>query len=367
MSSDDSLTPGQTAASHATQWRFALGAPRLSATIKQAFEDFQVDEDLGFTPTGEGEHLCLHVSKTNLSTTDIARRLSEVVGASDRNIGYAGMKDRRGICTQWFSIPWHEHALERLAASEDDSFRVLGSARNQRKIRIGSHKGNHCRLRLRNCEGTQGAFEERLQSIQATGVPNYFGQQRFGHNMSNLQQVHALFQEDTQNSRQRKGKRYGMLLSAARSYLFNEVLSARIEQNNWNKYVPGDVMGLDGTTRFFVPGPNSPWDAELERRLAEFDIHITGPLAGRRESGDRYTTSGEAADIEEMVLTQFPDLLAGLESRGVVAARRSLRFRPGQLQWQWQDGDLLLQFFLSRGCYATSLLRELCVINEPSK
>lgn len=151
-----------------------------------------------------------------------------------------------------------------------------------------------------------------------------------------------------------------MLLSAGRAFLFNRVLSARIGDDSWNSYLEGDVLSLDGSASCFTVKPGA-WDATLQARLLAQDIHISGPLHGRTEQGDRYTSRAQAADMEKAVLKEFPDLLDGLEDAGLTAARRPLRSRVLDLQWQWRDDDCLeLSFGLNRGSYATSLLRELC-------
>jgi len=165
-----------------------------------------------------------------------------------------------------------------------------------------------------------------------------------------------------------------MLFSAARSYLFNQLLSRRLELGNWNAYTAGDVLNLAGTDRSFALATGVEWDWSLQQRLEDFDIHITGPLPGEVDPKDKYISSGEAADIEEAVCKQFKTLLAGLRHFGLKTARRPLRFRPIDLAWEWQkseqkDGasNLLLDFSLGKGAYATSLLRELCVTREPSR
>lgn len=344
------------------------GRPVGRALLKQEFSDFRVTEDLGFQPSGAGEHVYLQLRKRDISTTELAHRLAEVVGVSMRDIGYSGMKDRRGECAQWFSVRLDPDRETELAALESDHVQLLQIERNHRKLRVGSHRANHFEVLLRNCSADREAFEQPLQVISARGVPNYFGAQRFGRELSNLRQVQALFAADGAESGQpasRGGRqRRGMLYSAARAYLFNELLSTRVAAGNWSAYVPGDVLNLDGTDRYFLV-QEGDWDAGLQQRLDSFDIHLTGPLAGQVAARDRYVTVGEAADIETAVLEKFPQLLAGLDKHGLQAGRRALRFRVRDLEWHWPaDDQLLLRFTLPRGAYATSLLREVCIISE---
>lgn len=360
------------------------GRPAGSALIKQQFSDFRVDEDLGFEPSGSGEHLYLQLRKQDLSTTELARRLAESTGVGSRDVGYSGMKDRRGECSQWFSIRLAPEQEPALATLESDAVQILQTRRNHRKLRVGSHRSNHFHLLLRNCRGDRDEFEQQLQVIRERGVPNYFGPQRFGRQLSNLQQVRDLFAAGPEGAgkgrgqtgfsekgeikkgerQQDKRKKRGMLYSAARAYLFNEVLSARLAAGNWARYVPGDVLNLDGTNRNFAVAQGE-WDDILQRRLETFDIHLTGPLAGASNPQDKYLPGGVAADIEKAVLDEYPQLVTGLQEHGLQAARRALRFRVADLNWHWPASDQLeLRFVLPRGAYATSLLREVCKISE---
>lgn len=337
----------------------------LRATLKQECSDFRVDEDLGFALTGAGEHLCLRVKKINLSTLAVAERIARLSGAGMVDIGYAGIKDRRAESTQWFSLPLEPEREGLIRAIEEDGLTILESRRNSRKIRIGSHKGNRFRIRLRHCVGARSEFEHALAAIKQTGVPNYFGAQRFGRDMTNVTQLLALIATAGDDSAEPRPKRRrykrGMLYSAGRAYLFNQLLSARLQAANWSRYVAGDVLNLDGTGRYFLLPSAGDWDPTLQRRLDSFDIHISGPLAGSIDPKDKYVSSGEAADIEDAVLKQFPTLVNGLCHFGLKAARRALRFTAAELEWCWLDtGELELRFALGRGCYATSLLRELC-------
>ena len=368
---------------------FINEAPNLGAAIKQEFVDFRVDEELGFAFTEEGEHVCILVKKTDLSTSEVVKRLSEISGARKSSVGYAGLKDRRGECTQWFSLPLPEQEEDCLKNFENQALQILETHRNSRKIRIGSHKSNRFQIRLREIFGSKSDFNSRLERIKREGVPNYFGSQRFGWQMGNLVQAQELMayelNSQSVDSKQadkpvdslstipKKRFKKGMLYSAARSYLFNQLLSHRLENASWNRYLPGDVLNLDGTNRCFVLDNGAEWDEHLQQRLESFDIHITGVLPGLIEMKDKYVSYGESADIENAVCKQYDTLLRGLAICGVKASRRAFRFLPSNLDWHWIqadiDGnnkkenineDLILEFSLPKGAYATSLLRELC-------
>ena len=360
-----------TAAESSSNWRpldemaFAYAAPVSKARIKQQFSDFKVHEDLGFDLTGSGEHLYLQLQKTDLSTIDLAKKLASTLQQRVSAIGYAGMKDRRGECTQWFSVPANSENISDLSRIEKDNLQILSTARNARKLKIGSHKRNRFEITLRDCRGGRDEFETRLEQIKAGGIPNYFGSQRFGQELSNLEQLDGLLQ-DYLNTDQHKPKPFkrGMVISAARAYLFNHLLSIRVGDGSWDKYLPGDVLNLNGTARSFKLD-NDEWTEELEQRLGEFDIHITGPLAGTIEHKDKYASSGKAADIENAVFAEYADIFESLIALGTTASRRALRFMPENLNWSWLDEQSLsLGFALQPGAYATSLLREVCITDS---
>ncbi len=351
---------GQPCYSEDLAW--AHGAPETRAMVKQNCSDFRVDEELGFEPSGSGEHLMLHVQKVDLSTTEVARRLALTLDVNPAKVGFAGMKDRRAECRQWFSVP-ATNAEGALARVECDQISILSSARNRRKLHIGCHKANRFQLALRHCHGGAAAFERRLRTIASHGVPNYFGKQRFGRDMTNLHQVTELMRESLEQQamlpRLGRSKR-SMLLSAARAYLFNQILSERVSRADWERYLPGDVLNLDGSDRCFDVAPRQ-WDAALEDRLLQMDIHPTGLLAGAVQVQQKYLPWGETADIEESIVGKFQQLQRGLELYGLKAARRALRCRISDLEWAWEPQDTLrLRFTLRKGAYATSMLRELC-------
>ena len=360
---------------------YATGKPELLARIKQHWDDFRVDEELGFAPSGAGEHLLLRIEKAGQSTTEVARQISSTLGISDSDIGYSGMKDRQARSRQWFSIRLDQAAEAELGRLQSDQLQILEQSRNQRKLQIGAHKANHFQLILREVMGVnasgaeppatnaEASLDRKLQTLAHQGVPNYFGSQRFGRDLSNLHQVRELLRTEasqavaTRNRYRHKRKR-SMLYSAARAYLFNQLLSARITRGNWASYVDGDVLNLNHTKRCFLVEPGA-WGPELQQRLDELDIHITGLLPGRIDSKDRYVTRGQSADTEKAVCKEFAELVTGLEQQGLSAARRPLRFQVQQLQWQWLDSTTVsLAFTLPTGAYATSLLREVCLLRE---
>jgi len=345
------------------QLAYVADPPALQAVIKEQFEDFQVDEVLGFQPAGFGEHRFLKVRKQDLSTTEAAGMLADWLGVSSRDVGYSGMKDRRGICTQWFSAPGSIAGELPAPGLITSGLEVLESCRNDRKLKIGSHKANEFRVRLRGVKGERNDLAQRIERVRSQGVPNYFGPQRLGRDLSNVRQAQETFRgfDEKRIGFSMPGKKRGMLLSAARSYLFNLILSRRVAEGTWDRLMEGEVLNLAGTGRFFKARPDER--EELTRRMAELDVHPTGLLAGRVDSKDRYLASDRVAELESEVLAECPSLRDGLISQGVMASRRSLRLLPAGLEYAFEEQDsLLLSFSLGAGGYATALLRELVQI-----
>ncbi len=331
----------------------ALGRPQASALIRSEPEDFQVDEQLRFQPEGEGEHLLLRLRKRNTNTEWLARQLAEFAGVPYRDVSYAGLKDRHAVTSQWFSVRLPETLDLDWSQLESDEIQLLEAVRHRRKLRRGALAQNRFRLHLRELDADPGQMEQRLRQISTQGIPNYFGEQRFGHSCNNLLMANRLFRGELKKVTRHKR---GIYLSAARSYLFNLILAQRVEQGNWNRAMPGDVMLLDGSGSHFAV---EEVDATILQRVAELDIHPTGPLWGK--GGAQVT--GAVAELEEALLQRHQEWLQGLKRFGLSHDRRALRARVIDLNWSWlTDNDLELEFALNPGSYATMVLREIVEI-----
>lgn len=322
---------------------FAYGVPASTGDFKTAPEDFIVEEVLGFEPAGEGEHLFLHLQTDDQNTRYTLKLLSQQFKVPQKLISYSGLKDRRGLTRQWFSVhlPGKNVQID-AEALQNLGITLLAHSRHNKKLRIGTHKSNRFHIRLRNVTGSEG-LHARIEALQQQGVPNYFGPQRFGHHGHNVEEAmrwvekHELPMERELRSR---------VLSTLRGWLFNGELARRVEACNWNHWQPGDPVALAGTHSFFQP---DNWDDTLTQRLKEGDIHIATWLW----SADH---PGHASDALNRYLA-----LAGFS-----ADIRPLRLLPQQFEHQIQGNDLLLSFNLPAGAYATSVLRELAGVNDCS-
>ncbi|WKD50664.1 tRNA pseudouridine(13) synthase TruD [Microbulbifer spongiae] len=301
-------------------WPRALGAVYVSADFRTEPEDFVVEE-LAFPPPSEnGEHVYLQIRKRGANTAWVAKQLATLAGVNTSDVGYFGLKDRHGLTTQWFSV-WLGKKLQpdwsRLNGPE---ISVLHTFRGSRKLRRGEHSGNRFKIRLRSIRGKRAAAEQRLDKISA-GVPNYFGEQRFGIHGNNLDLVRHLAEGGGGCGKSKKA----FAMSAARSWLFNQVLAERVDAGNWREVLDGEP-----------------------------EANPSGPLWGR----GRNPASRVQEELEQRALLPWQPWCNWLEHCGLRQERRALVLRPEAFHYQWEEDSLVLGFSLSHGEFATALLRE---------
>lgn len=328
-------------------WQRAYGDPVFQGLIKQTSSDFNVTEILGYALSGAGEHDFLWIEKDGVNTAWVAGKLAVRAGIRDVDVGYSGRKDRQAITRQWFSVRRPTGAGTDWECFEEPGVAIIEQTRHEKKLRRGAHKGNHFRIAIRAVSADTGVIDERLALIGVGGVPNYFGEQRFGRGGNNI----ALAQDLFAGRRLKRNKR-SIALSAARAFIFNHILQARIREASWDKAVPGEALNLDGSGSVFVA---DQIDADLQARLMSLDIHPTGALWGCGELVCR----DAAARIDTAMAAQFETLNHGLQQHKVRQARRALRLAVRDLKWEIEDDTLWLDFWLTSGGFATSVLREI--------
>ncbi|MDD1621915.1 MAG: tRNA pseudouridine(13) synthase TruD [Methylococcaceae bacterium] len=336
-------------------WPYAYGGPSAPGVMKAEPDDFIVEEFLSFVPEGSGEHVFLHIEKVGENTEYVARLLARHAGVRQRDVSYAGMKDRHGRTRQWFSVWLPGKEDPDWSGVESETLKILETLRHARKLKRGVLAGNRFTLVIRNWQGDHDIAERQLQQIKDHGFPNYFGEQRFGHQGRNLENALVMFRGKRVKPEQRS-----IYLSAARSYLFNLILAERVTSQTWNTALPGDVFKLDQTNSHFHA---ELIDQALVERLETGDIHPTGSLWGKGDSG----VTGEALALEEQIIAEHRELADGLLKADLEADRRALRVMPENLAWVFEaDGVLCLSFGLPAGSYATALLREI-VDTDPNQ
>ena len=333
------------------------------AQYKSTAADFVVREIMTIEFTQQGEHLWLYIQKTNLNTLFVAKLLSKWANIALRDVGYSGLKDRRAVTYQWFSLRIPKGHLPKTSFQEfakshichDETISVLQQYWHNKKLNRGTHKHNHFCITLKNVIGDKHIIDEHLAVIKNKGIPNYFGSQRFGIDGNNIKNAAIFFKKITENPQPYKPHKkdletHSIYISTAKSIIFNALLTKRVTLKNWDSAVDGDVFNLDGTASIFTDDINQ----NIHQRLAIGDIHIAGILFG---VGQTKSTS-QAALIENDILSmpEFEIFQQGLLKVGTKLSYRSLRLIPKHLSWQWQDDGLILDFILPSGTFATSIL-----------
>lgn len=338
-------------------WPRALGGPEAHGVLKLSPEDFCVDEEFSVDFSDDGEFDWLWVAKRGNNTDYVARRIAELAGVSVKAVTYSGMKDRQALTRQWFCVhlpgkhgrDWGGvmETSEGAEGSDSSWWRVERFGRHRQKLRLGSHRANRFSLTLREVDGDTAALDRRLQEL-AKGLPNYFGDQRFGHDGGNIDACLQWFDQGGKVPRFQKG----LYLSAARAYIFNSVLARRVADGSWCEPLTGELFSLRDSGSVF----QAEVDDEIRQRMAEGDIHPSGPLFGAE---GRNGVTADVAAFEAQVFAEHRVLCDGLKRHGLKMERRSLRVIPKGLDWQHlPERSLRVEFSLPRGCFATALVRE---------
>jgi tRNA pseudouridine13 synthase len=320
----------------------AWGEPVAIGQLRVEPEDFVVEEELGFSPSGTGPHLLLKVRKRNANTDWVARQLALAAGCKPFDVGYAGLKDRRSVAVQWFTVPQPRSQGVTLAGLRTSEFEVLEAHTHNRKLPRGALSGNRFQICIRGFDGDPESVRRRLEAIACQGVPNYFGPQRFGRDGNNLARIGAPLHQSERT----------YILSAARSLVFNAILAERVREGSWCQLEAGDVANLDGVGSIFAV---ESVDDVLRERIGRLDIHPSGPMWGQ---GDLPTRERIRA-LEERIATSLPEPCELVAAVGMKQERRSLRLAVRDLTWSREGTALRIAFRLTKGSFATTVLREL--------
>jgi tRNA pseudouridine13 synthase len=277
--------------------------------------------------------------------------LARFAGVRQRDVSYAGIKDRHAKTTQWFSVWMPGKDDPDWDKLETETVKVCQATRHARKLKRGVLSGNYFQITIRQWDGNREVIENQLLQIKEQGFPNYFGVQRFGRQGNNVTKALAMFQGEKVKREQRS-----IYLSAVRSYFFNQLLAKRISLGSWNQAVSGDVCIFDCSNSFFT---TDQIDDSITQRVKTGEIHPAGLLFGQQDS----ETKKEAWNIEQDIFHTNLPLTQGLIEQGVASGRRAFRVFPTKFEWEFlPEMKVILKFSLPAGSYATSLLRELVVI-----
>jgi tRNA pseudouridine13 synthase len=321
--------------------------PGIGGTIKAAPEHFVVEEVLPYAAGGAGEHVYVTFRRTGTNTVDAARILQHRLGLAASDVGWGGRKDKTAVVVQTISL---RCALDRPLAeikSELDQlpFEILEIKRHGNKIKTGHVAANRFDIIVSGIDAEALpralAIAERLQQ---TGIPNFYGPQRFGVAMRNVQRGFDLFRK--------KGplRKDAFMVSVVQAALFNIWLDRRIQDGNFGRLLTGDIVKKTDTGGMF-----SVDDVATESaRFAAGQIIYTGPMYGYKMKAAQDTAGQqEAALLDQFGLTA--EDFRRLRSPG---ARREALLRPTDLDISAVDDGLRFTFTLPSGAYATTLLRE---------
>ena len=331
---------------------YLLGTPQQTGRLKAEFADFIVREELGYPLAGEGEFVAVKVRKTNANTLFVGEQLAKFVGISVKNMSYAGLKDRHAVTEQWFCLHLAGKETPDFSAFECEGVEILEVTRHNRKIRTGALEGNHFELLLRDVVETD-ELKQRLNQLQEIGFPNYFTEQRFGRDGHNLTQAQRWASGEISVKDRKKRSFY---LSAARSEVFNLVVSQRIADQQMQTVLLGDYLQLAGSNSFFEVKAEDLMQSQ--QRLDENDVLLTAPLIGEN------SLQQNGNECEEAIVAQHENLINLMKKERMNAARRAMLCKLQDLRWQFEPEGLRLTFFLNSGSYATGLVRELIILNE---
>ncbi len=331
---------------------YLYGKPTAHAKLKEKPEHFVVKEDLGYEFAGTGEHVMLKIRKTGENTMFVANELARFCGVKSKDIGWAGLKDRHAVTEQWLSIHLPKGDTPDFSEFEvqHPSIKILDTCRHNKKLRPGDLAGNEFVVTLTDVSAVDDV-EKRLKQIVESGVPNYFGAQRFGKEGNNLEEARRWGRD---NVRTRNQNKRSMYLSSARSWIFNQIVSRRIESDRFNQILLGDLVNVEGKTQLIEEANFTQLTQELK-----FDsVSITAALAG----DNALPTQADALTIEQEVVDSEPELMALIRGNRMRHERREIVLKPANLKYTIEGNEVILSFSLTSGSFATSIVREL--VNE---
>lgn len=329
---------------------YFYGKPTATAKLKAKPEHFIVKENLGYEFTGTGEHLMVKIRKTGENTMFVANELARYCGVKSKDIGWAGLKDRHAITEQWLSIHLAKSDMPDFADFEAQypTIQILETAKHNKKLRAGDLQGNRFEITLSEVSDVE-SVKQRLARIVESGVPNYYGAQRFGRDGNNIAEAKRWGRD---NVRTRNQNKRSMYLSSARSWIFNQIVSSRIDQDCFSTVLLGDI--LEVKDKMTTPVNEAEYE-QSQQNVLDGIASITASLAG----DNALPTLLDALALEQVIIDSEPDLMALIRGNRMRHDRRNILLLPTDLQYTTNDSEVTLSFSLTSGCFATSITREL--------
>jgi tRNA pseudouridine13 synthase len=332
---------------------------RPALQFKVEPEDFIVDEIPAFEPSGAGDHLYVHLRKTNRGTEDVLRAIARELGVDARDASAAGLKDVRAVASQWMSFPLPAGARgleieERARAMALPGIEVLGVTRHNHKLRTGLLVGNRFTVILRGARTEDAAAIDAELGRLREGIPNAYGMQRFGRGGGNVARARAWLCEGGRGPKDKRQRRFDF--SVLQSEAFNRFLEARVAAGTWRTPLLGDWLektATGGVFRCDDPAVDGP-------RAESGEVVVTGPMFGSKlRRGEHGVGDLERKICDEVFGEGFDFARVSQLGEGT---RRALVLRPEALTWTWvqrpsdSPGVLSVSFVLPKGAYATSVL-----------
>ena len=328
----------------------------IPGKLKVCPEDFEVVEVPAYSPSGEGEHVFAWIEKRGLGTRDAVQRLCEVLGVEVRDAGWAGLKDRQALTRQWISLGGT--TAEAVSRAEVEGLRVLEATHHTQKLRVGHLKANRFTIRLRDFDPARmNDARAVLKRIERDGLPNYYGEQRFGRDGDNARRALAWVRGQERAPRSLFHRKLQM--SALQSEIFNRFVADRVETSTLGEVSAGEIAKKHATGGLFVVE-----DAEAEQRRVEaWEISATGPIFGAKMRWPE----GPALAREQRLLADAELTLSELAKwkRIGPGTRRFVRVPVSELRAELAENTLHLEFTLPAGSYATILVREILKGDAP--
>jgi tRNA pseudouridine13 synthase len=321
--------------------------PGIGGRLKERPEDFFVEEIPLYPCTGEGAFAFLLAETANLSTLDLVALLRRHLELEDHEVGLAGWKDKRAVTRQWVSVPRTHVSEARLHELLAKGVKIIEQRRHPHKLRVGHLLGNRFSILVREPNPQAMALAEAIvDQLQAAGLPNFYGPQRFGASGGNPADGMAILRGE---KRLRSVRTERLLISSVSSLIFNLTLRERLERDLFARLLRGDVAKKHQTGGLFhVADP-----AKEQERADRLEISPTGPIWGKKMMAAR----DEAGTLEKEILrgqSLTPDIF-----RKQPGSRRALRVPLREIPLRAEPDGLRLDFFLPKGSYATVLLEEI--------
>lgn len=324
--------------------------PPIPGIFRSTPEDFVVTEVPAYEPAGHGDHVFVWFEKRGLTTPDAVRDLATHAGAKVSDCSWAGLKDRHAVTRQWASI--YGIVPEAIAEVRTEGLTVLRVARHPKKLRTGHLRGNRFELRVRETPTDRFDDVRRvLDVIGRTGLPNYFGEQRFGRQGQNVERANDWIVRGGRAPTSRFQRK--LLLSVWQAALFNRHVASRMRDQGLGQVVQGDLMKKEDTGGLFTA--DDP--VEAQQRADRWEISATGPMFGAKMRWP----NGEARTLEQALLdsTGVDETRLRALARQGAGTRRVVRVRPAQIELRTEGEALWLGFTLPKGSYATVVLQEI--------